>query len=106
MTALSVTLAEAGGHPAIVLRGELDIASIGPLERAVEEQLASGAATVVVDLRGLTFIDSSGLRVLIAADARSRELDRRLVVVRGEPRVHRAFEVTRLDERLEFVDEL
>jgi anti-anti-sigma factor len=49
-------------------------------------------------------MDSSGLRALLAADARAREQGRRLVLVRGDERVQRVLRITRLDERLEIVD--
>ena len=50
-------------------------------------------------------MDSSGLRSLVAADSRAREQGRRLVLVRGRDRVQRVFSITRLDERLEIVDD-
>jgi anti-anti-sigma factor len=49
-------------------------------------------------------MDSTGLRIVVSADARARENGRRLVVVRGPEAVQRIFRMTRLDERLEMVD--
>ena len=60
---------------------------------------------MVLDLRGLAFIDSTGLRLIVSADARAREQGRRLAVVRGPEAVQRIFRVTRLDERLDMVDD-
>jgi anti-sigma B factor antagonist len=60
----------------------------------------------VLDLRALSFMDSSGLRALLAADARAKEAGRRLVLVRGDERVQRVLRITRLDERLEIVDDI
>src|ERR671915_135991 len=54
---------------------------------------------------GLEFIDSTGLRIVIAADARARKEGRRLVVVAGPPSVHRVFRIALLDRRLEFVED-
>jgi anti-sigma B factor antagonist len=104
MTVLGIDLAEGSEGPLIALRGELDIASAPDLARAIEAELDASERPVTVDLRGLEFIDSSGLRVLIAADASARERGRKLVIVRGIPRVHRTFEVTRVDEHLTMVD--
>jgi len=50
-------------------------------------------------------MDSTGLRVIVAADARAREQGRRLVIVRGSDTVQRIIQMTRLDERLEIVDD-
>lgn len=96
---------ERDGETAIVsLAGELDLATAP----GVDEQLRAsedGAATLVMDLRGLTFMDSSGLRVILAADARARSRGGRLVLVPGPPGVQRVFQLTLLDTRLEFVDD-
>ncbi|MEA2350925.1 MAG: anti-sigma factor antagonist, partial [Thermoleophilaceae bacterium] len=47
----------------------------------------------------------SGLRALLAADTRARERGARLVIVRGDDRIQRVLRITRLDERLEIVDD-
>jgi anti-sigma B factor antagonist len=60
---------------------------------------------VVVDLSKLTFLDSTGLRCLVTADERARDEGRRVVIVRGPEAVQRVFSITRLEERLEMVDD-
>jgi anti-anti-sigma factor len=50
-------------------------------------------------------MDSSGLRAILTADARARDQGRRLVVIRGSENIQRLFAVTRLDERMEIVDD-
>jgi anti-sigma B factor antagonist len=50
-------------------------------------------------------MDSTGLRAVIAADARARERGARLVIVRAPEEVDRVFRLTRMDEHLEIVDE-
>ena len=59
----------------------------------------------MLDLRGLEFMDSSGLRLVITAEARLREAGRRLVLVRGNDTVQRVFEITKMVDRLDFVDD-
>jgi anti-anti-sigma factor len=75
----------------------------------VQEELrrveAGSPATVVVDLSKLTFLDSTGLRCIVTADERAREEGRRVVIVRGPDPVQRVFAITRLEERLEMVDD-
>jgi anti-anti-sigma factor len=51
------------------------------------------------------FIDSTGLRALIAADERARSDGRRLAVVRGPKAVERLLAVTQLDQRLDIVED-
>jgi len=60
---------DAGGALRIVVRGELDLATAGQLEAALE---APAEQPVVVDLRGLTFMDSTGVRTLLQATEDSR----------------------------------
>jgi anti-sigma B factor antagonist len=50
-------------------------------------------------------MDSTGLRLIVSADARAREQGRRLAVVRGPEAVQRIFRVTRLEDRLDMVDD-
>ena len=89
----------------VELTGELDISSAARVEEALAKIEAEEPAVVLLDLRGLEFMDSTGLRTVVSADARAREQGRRVVVVRGPEAVHRIFNVTRLDERLEIVDD-
>jgi anti-sigma B factor antagonist len=76
------------------LQGELDLASAQLMEERlalVEEQRPR---RIVIDLGGLAFIDSSGLRVLLLADSRAREEGFELVLAPGPEAVQRVFEMT------------
>ncbi len=66
---------------------------------------ANSPGTLVLDLRRVEFIDSTGLRALIAADERARSDGRRLAVVRGPDAVERLLAVTQLDQRLDIVED-
>jgi anti-anti-sigma factor len=88
-----------------VLRGELDLSTIERVEEEIARAEHSEAALVVIDLTALTFLDSTGLRTIVTADQRARRAGRRLVVRKGPETVHRVFTITRLDERLEMVDD-
>jgi anti-sigma B factor antagonist len=106
MTALELTTtSERHGGAQVALTGELDIATAPKLEDEVRRLEAEGRKLIVIDLRGLEFMDSSGLRALLAADTRARERGARLVLVRGDDRIQRVLRITRLDERLEIVDD-
>jgi anti-anti-sigma factor len=59
----------------------------------------------VLDLKGLSFMDSTGLRLLIMADSRAREDGRRLAIGQGNEMVQRVMRLTRLDERLHIVED-
>lgn len=89
----------------IDVRGEIDLATADLLARAVE-QVDDRVGRVVVDLSGVSFLDSSALNVLVRC---KRLLDRReiaLRVVSPGPVVRRVFEFTHLSDRLHVVDSL
>jgi anti-sigma B factor antagonist len=89
----------------VALAGELDISSAATLEEALGGVEEGSPPLLVIDLRGLEFMDSTGLRTLVSADQRARDQGRRVAIVRGPESVDRIFSVTRLDERLELVDD-
>jgi anti-anti-sigma factor len=82
--------------------GELDIATTPSLELALRDALLE-ARLVVLDLRDLAFIDSTGIHAIVNATIRAREGTRRLVILRGPANVDRAFKLTRTLGQLEFV---
>lgn len=87
------------------LTGELDLAGVDHFERLLTADQTTEAATFVLDMRELTFIDSSGLRALIMADQRVRDEGGRFIVVRGPDRVNEVLEMTGVAQRIELVDE-
>ncbi|MGH2949848.1 MAG: STAS domain-containing protein [Solirubrobacteraceae bacterium] len=84
--------------------GELDLSGAAVLETELDRLAREPeVGAVVLDLRGLEFMDSSGLRLVVIADRRTREAGRRFALVRGGETVHRVFEITRMSDRLDFV---
>ena len=94
------------GSIVLKLRGELDMASAPELEQAVMPRLHDGA-WVVLDLRSLDFIDSSGLRVVVGAHRAADEHGGRFTCVRGAAgsTVHRIVEIAGIDGVIEMVDD-
>jgi anti-anti-sigma factor len=88
----------------VVLSGDLDLSTAKRAEDAIEEAERGGASLIVIDLRRLSFMDSTGLRVIVSADKRAKRSGKRAVIVQGPSAVRRVFEITRLGERLEIVD--
>jgi anti-sigma B factor antagonist len=102
---LDVSSAMLDGRAILALTGELDLSTVPEAETSLQ-QLAtqSGTSPIVLDLRELTFMDSTGLRFILAAEARARETNRPFVIVRGPQPVHRVFRLAMLEERLAFAD--
>lgn len=105
MQILEIETEVADGLVRVALKGELDLSTVNKVEEELESLEAGGAKLIVLDLSRLTFLDSTGLRCLVTADQRARDAGRRLVLVRGPDAVQRVFTITRLEERLEMVDD-
>jgi anti-anti-sigma factor len=94
-----------GPIPTVRLTGELDISCAEAIERTIEEVERTTNGNLVIDLRALEFMDSTGLRLILSADARARDRGSELVIVRGPEPVDRVFRMAALDRRLRFVDD-
>jgi anti-sigma B factor antagonist len=101
---LSTNVTSAGDAVTVAFAGELDISRADEVERELERIEGEGPTTLVFDLRGLDFLDSTGLRLILGADSRARRDGRRVVIVPGPEAVHRVFRITLLDQRLEFAE--
>lgn len=88
----------------VVPVGELDLATTDTLRQEVDRLHEAGFNRLVLDLRQLRFMDSTGLRLVLEIDAGSRNDGWDFSLVRGTEAVQRLFEVTNLTERLDFVD--
>lgn len=93
-----------GTATVVAFTGELDIASEGPATAALEAAIGAGGV-LVADLRELAFLDSTGVRVLLAADVHAKERGMRFGVARGDGMVRKLLEVTRIDQRFPVVDD-
>ncbi len=88
----------------LVLTGELDIATAPLLDAALEQAEARSPALVLLDLAGVPFIDSSGLRSLIRAADRAAVDGGRLAITGAGPQVRRLFELSGARARLPILD--
>jgi anti-anti-sigma factor len=84
--------------------GEIDVATTGTVRERIADVMEEGFRCIVVDLRQATFLDSTGLRLMVDLDASSRTGGWRFAIIAGPAEVQRAFEVTGLLARLPFVD--
>ena len=105
MSTLEVLQDPSGEDTTVRLSGELDISTATELQGLLEDlEVPDGPARIVIDLRGLKFMDSTGLRLLVTADLRLRRAGRELALIPGPEAVHRVFRLAMLEERLTFVD--
>lgn len=83
-----------------VLTGEIDAHTAPLLDEALGERMDSGAVTTQLDMSGVTFMDSSGLRVVIARTQGARSSGGDLVLASMTPTVHKLIEVSGLRDHL------
>ena len=83
--------------------GEVDLATVGRIRERVDELTSAGFRHVVIDLRGVTFLDSTGLRLLLELHEASCSDGWELGILEGSAEVQRGFEVTGLRTLLPFV---
>jgi anti-sigma B factor antagonist len=84
--------------------GELDLDTVHHMEAALAGLRGDGCGSLVLDLRSLTFMDSTGLRLAIRWDTAAREDGFSFAVVPGADVVQRVFEITGMDEHLQIAD--
>jgi anti-sigma B factor antagonist len=91
----------------VALRGELDLLTVSKVAEVLDglELRADGLRHVVLDLRGLTFMDVLGLKELIRQNEYARSNRHNLAVVRGTAAIQRVLELTGVEEMLVLVDD-
>jgi anti-anti-sigma factor len=88
----------------IAVSGELDLASSPALQEELDRVDASGVPLLIIDLRTLDFMDSTGLSVLVRAHQRAEERGRELAMVKGPQQVQRLLSLTGVADRLTLAD--
>jgi anti-sigma B factor antagonist len=97
-------LAATDGVVRVIPRGELDMSSVPILEGRLREALDGGGTRLVVDLRGLEFMDSTGLTLLTRWTRGAERDGYDMALVRGDERIHRLFEITGMVRFFTFVE--
>jgi anti-anti-sigma factor len=91
-----------GGEHTLVLTGEVDMVAAPEVEEAVRRLCVEGTTRIVLDLREITFIDSTGLRAMLTADGLCRQHRCELSLIPGSEQVQGLFEMTGVARLLPF----
>ena len=100
---LQVDVRDAPDRVVVSLSGELDMASAPLLQTAVENAELAAKNVVVLDLQGLQFLDSTGLRVILAVRKACQERGQQIAVTRGSEQVERLLAVTGVGDHLQTI---
>lgn len=107
MSGLSIDQRSMSGEWQVLeIAGEVDLATVGDVERAVKSVFDDGASALALDLSGTTFMDSTGLRTLVVADRQFREEGRPFAVVVQPGPITRLMDLSGLDSSLTIVGSL
>jgi anti-anti-sigma factor len=98
-----VTVTEGEAAAVVALHGELDMATVPEADAAIAD-VARRKRSVTVDLRGVEFIDSTGVALLIRFDAQARQDGFHLFVAKGRAEVQRVLAMCGLEDHLEMID--
>ena len=101
---LTIEIRREADRVVLLLEGELDLENAATLDERLLAAEGSDAKQIVLDLRGLRFIDSSGLRSILLATKRSRQDSNRLGVLRGTGDVARLLELRAIDQSIDLLD--
>jgi anti-anti-sigma factor len=99
---LTIRAYSRNGTTIVVLGGELDLATASILQEHLSTLGQDGSSTILLDLRELTFVDSSGLQAFIRARSDAEANGHRVLLIGAEARVRRLFELT---NTLDMLDE-
>jgi anti-sigma B factor antagonist len=97
---LQIALRREEARVVVALDGELDMASAPLLQGAIDDAQLDADTMLVLDLQSLQFIDSTGLRAILALRERCRERDQQFAITRGSPQVQRLLDITGVSEHL------
>jgi anti-anti-sigma factor len=100
-----VQIEDGDGRAIVRVTGEFDLAATEAVEDALLSVENGTNSEIVLDLREVTFLDSTGLRTITSADHRARESGRALKIVRGPEQVQKLLYVTGMDKILPLVQD-
>jgi anti-anti-sigma factor len=91
------------GRVRLEVHGELDVLTVRPVRQRVAEFVGAGFGEIVIDLRGLSFIDSTGMRLLLTLHLQARRDGWGFALIRGPETVQRVFDIAGTATVLPFI---
>lgn len=100
MLPFNVESQQSNGTVRVIVRGELDMETGPRAEEELRRAENGGPPTLVLDLREVSFFDSTGLQLVLDADVRAREEGRTFIVLAGDGEPRRVLELAEVIDRL------
>jgi len=93
---LELSVSDGDGETVVAATGELDVNTAPELRERLSGLISAGSTSILLELSGVTFVDSTALSVLVSALKRLRQADGDLQLSSPSPSVRRVFEITGL----------
>jgi anti-sigma B factor antagonist len=100
----SIDVSEHGGCTILTVEGEIDVATAPQLRQAAVRLANDGKTSLVIDLSGVGFLDSTGLGVIVGVVKRVRTQGGELAIAGADNHVRKVFEITRISDVLPMFD--
>ena len=95
---LTIDIEEVNSQAIMTLKGEIDIYTAAKLKKDLNDLVSEQKSDVIVDLKDVTYMDSTGLGTFISALKHSEKAGSKLRLIRANDRLFRLFKVTGLDD--------
>ena len=88
----------------VSIRGEIDIYSIEKFRDTIEEKIKTQASEIILDCSELSYMDSTGMGVLIEIRNKTKELGQKIIMMNPRPNIRKLLALTGVDKIIEIVD--
>ena len=88
----------------VSIRGEIDIYSIEKFRESIEEKIKTQASEIILDCSELSYMDSTGMGVLIELRNKTKELGQKIIMMNPRPNIRKLLALTGVDKIIEIVD--
>ncbi|MEO1814818.1 MAG: STAS domain-containing protein [Acetobacterium sp.] len=100
----SKNIIEMGKTNMVSIRGEIDIYSIEKFRETIEEKIKTQAPEIILDCSELSYMDSTGMGVLIELRNKTKELGQKIIMMNPRPNIRKLLALTGVDKIIEIVD--
>ncbi|MBC3899173.1 MULTISPECIES: STAS domain-containing protein [Acetobacterium] len=100
----SNNIIETGKTSMVSIKGEIDIYSIEKFRASIEKEIMTQATQIILDCSELSYMDSTGMGVLIELRNKSKEMGQRIIMMNPRPNIKKLLSLTGVDKIIEIVD--
>lgn len=100
----SNNIIEMGKTSMVSIKGEIDIYSIEKFRESIEKEIKNQATQIILDCSELSYMDSTGMGVLIELRNRTKEMGQKIIMMNPQPNIKKLLALTGVDKIIEIVD--